>query len=61
MSWCFDPHSELHKNYFQMDQEDLMKEVTYNGPDAAWRESLEVGDKVNVRFILDDCDVQLAH
>ena len=30
MTWCFDPHTDLHKNYFNMKLEDLMKKFTEN-------------------------------
>ena len=57
MTWCFDPHTDLHKNYFNMKLEDLMKKFTEN---QEWRHKLKAGNRVDVCVQLDDHDTQLV-
>ena len=59
MTWCFSPHTDLHKNYFNMTREEIMKKFTGNDD---WRkpDKLGVGDQVDVRVKLDGHDYGLV-
>ena len=59
MTWCFSPHTDLHKNYFNMTREEIMKKFTGNDE---WRkpENLKVGSLVDVRVKLDGHDYGLV-
>ena len=57
MTWCFSPHTDLHKNYFNMTREQIMKKFTGNDK---WRPGLKVGSQVDVRVKLDGHDYGLV-
>lgn len=49
MTYLFNPHSELHIHYFNLNTEKLERYYTENSEGQEWRKSLQSGDKVDVR------------
>lgn len=51
MTWCFQPNEILHKNFFQMTDDELKRLATSR---QTWRTELKVGDRVDVQVVADD-------
>lgn len=49
VTWCFQPVCSLHQNNFQMGKEELRSLSLKAMRTQTWRESLQVGDLVDVK------------
>lgn len=51
MTWAFQPACNLHKNHFQLSDEDIKRLATSR---QAWRGALKQGDRVDFKIVADE-------